>query len=209
MLRMLPAVIAATALIACGVVHGIWTDRWQKSDAVSVAAVQLEQVAALELPGWKAERLDVQPSQEVAGALQMRYTHGQTSVVIALVCGRHGPVSIHTPEACYAAAGYEVGPPSRVSTAGGKATMWSAEAIKKTATNETRLRLYWGWNAGKGWTASDDPRVEFARYPVLHKLYVLRELSGPSEPAAKVDPCLGFMDEFMPKLERALFGPAS
>jgi hypothetical protein len=85
--------------------------------------------------------------------------------------------------------------------------MWKTDATRTNATEETRLRLYWGWSDGSAWTASDDPRVQFARRPVLHKLYVVRELSGANE-ANRDEPCEEFMQTLLPVLGRTLFAPS-
>src|SRR6266851_187735 len=197
MLRALPAVIACIAVIACGIVHGFWTDRWQKPVETAEAATRLEQIPT-EIGEWVAERIEADPRQigEVAGSMQRRYKKRGTSgphVSIALVCGRPGPVSIHTPQACYTANGYDVGTPRLIKAPGNKGAFWTADAVKKKATDETRLRLYWGWNAGDNWAAPDDARMQFTGHcQVLHKLYVLRELGNASEPADD-DPCVEFM----------------
>src|SRR6185295_12153354 len=127
---------------------------------------------------------------DAAGNVQRRYQNrrsGQT-VMVALVGGRPGPVSIHTPEACYGASGFAVGTPTRTAGPEGNGEFWTTDAVRTRATEETRLRLFWGWDAGTGWLAPDSPRQRFASYPVLHKLYVLRELTEPAG-TLKEEPC--------------------
>jgi hypothetical protein len=214
MMRSIFAATASLALVASGLVHGFWTDRWQPAAAPADAAARLDSLPD-ELGDWKGTRLQVKPSQAgvgVAGYIQRRYVHRRTgvTVVLALVCGRPGPVSIHTPEACYVASGYAVGPRSRVRPAGETTPdeFWTADATRTNASDETRLRLYWGWYAGGGWAAADAPRLTFARQPVLHKLYVLRELGGPGEPD-RGEPCQDFLQVLLPELQRTLFAPGS
>ena len=108
--------------------------------------------------------------------------------MIALVCGRPGPVATHTPEVCYGANGYLVGDKKSVAVEGdGPARFWTSDAVRTRVSEETKVRLYWAWNGGKGWIASRDARIQFPRhnYPVLHKLYVLREISGSKDASAK------------------------
>jgi hypothetical protein len=214
MMRWLFAAAASLALLASGLVHGFWTDRWRPPAVTQMAAARLDDLPD-ELGDWKGTRLEVKPSQAgagVAGYIQRRYVHRRTgvTVVLALVCGRPGPVSIHTPEACYVASGYTVGPRSRVRP-DGEATadeFWTADAVRTNASDETRLRLFWGWNAGPGWVAADSPRLTFARQPVLHKLYVLRELGSPGDPA-RGEPCQDFLQVLLPELRRSLFAAGS
>jgi hypothetical protein len=69
------------------------------------------------------------------------------------------------------------------------------------------LRLYWGWSDSAAWKAAEDPRIQFARCPVLHKLYVVRELSGYNE-ANRPEPCEEFLQVLTPVLQRVLFAPS-
>src|SRR5436309_3557520 len=97
-------VAASAALVAAGLVHGFWTDRWAPAVETQAAAERLPTLP-LEIGDWKGKDLDVKAGQAgpgVAGCLQRSYfnPHRGVSVVIALVCGRPGPVATHTPEVC-------------------------------------------------------------------------------------------------------------
>ncbi len=210
---------AATALIAgAGLVHGYWTDRWSASVETQEAAERLHTLP-LRVGDWEGEEVATRPGQGgpgVAGCIQRRYTNRSrgVTVVVALVCGRPGPVATHTPEVCYGASGYLVGDKKSVSLEGQEqpARFWWSDAVKTSKTDEAKVRIFWAWNAGQGWVASRDARNEFprTRYPVLHKLYVLRDLSaGPGEQeAGKDEPCQAFLQELVPAMQETLFaGP--
>src|SRR5947209_7996825 len=111
MLRILPVVVAVAVVVAAGLVHGFWTDRWGVGEAVAEAAASLDRVPR-SVGDWQAEPLDSDQGSVpgVAGQLYLRYVNRKTgdSVSIALVCGRPGPVCIHTPDVCYAAIGHTV-----------------------------------------------------------------------------------------------------
>jgi hypothetical protein len=207
MIRVFAAVLASAALIACGFVHGVWTERFHPAPGMEQNVERLGQLN-LDLGEWHGEELPVRPGQSglgVAGCLERRYTHRGTGKVvkIALVCGRSGPVSIHTPNVCYAANGFRVGRPRRVDVPGGE--FWTADAVRKSATDETRARIYWAWNNGHGWKAAGDARQEFVGSAVLYKLYVLRELDGPGEPHKPgEEACEEFMRLLLPELDRAV-----
>ena len=81
----------------------------------------------------------------------------------------------------------------------------SADAVLTQAADEKQLRLYWGWSYGAGWMAVDDARQKFPRVPVLHKLYVIRELNGSGAKDGDNDPCQRFIQVLVPALDRALF----
>jgi hypothetical protein len=214
MMRWLFSVTAALALIACGLVHGFWTERWQVSPALQEASGRMDRLP-LRLGTWAGAPIDVAPGQagrDVAGCIQRRYTDTRTgaTVVLALVCGRAGPVSIHTPEVCYGASGYAVDPPmrTRLNRPQESVEFWTADAVRTRTAETTRIRIYWGWNAGQGWQASGNPRLDFAREPVLYKLYVLRELEGPKD-RPQPDPCETFLQTLLPALQQTLYAPSS
>jgi hypothetical protein len=214
MMRWLFAGLASVGLIATGLVHGFWTERWRPAPATAAAAARLDEVP-LAVGDWQGQIVEVKPGQAgagVAGFIQRRYVNRKTgaTVVMALICGRPGPVCIHTPEACYGATGYTVGGRKKVEVAKpAGARFWTADATKSNATDETWVRIYWGWNGGRGWAAPEDSRLTFdRRYDVLHKLYVIRELGGGSA-SPKSEPCEEFLNALLPELDRGLFAAGS
>ncbi|HZV03982.1 MAG TPA: exosortase-associated EpsI family protein [Gemmataceae bacterium] len=207
MKRWFAALIGSAALIACGIVHGYWTDRWSPPVETAQAAERLSAIP-LELGEWDGEVLAVKDGEAgagVAGFIRRRYVHRKTGATVSLflVCGRPGPVSIHTPDVCYGASGFTFSTRGQYESGSGD-SMWKADAVLTKATEETRLRVYWGWSDGSSWMAADDPRVQFARRPVLHKLYVQRELSEASD-ASRNEPCEEFLQTLLPALRKALF----
>jgi hypothetical protein len=217
MTRWLLAGTASLALIAAGIVHGFWTDRWSPSVDTDEAAQRLANVPFV-IGDWEGKEIEnpSQPGPGVAGCLQRRYTNHRlgVTVVIALVNGRPGPVATHTPEVCYGASGFLVGKRSTVQVPldkdGPSAQFWTSDAVRTKATEETKIRLFWAWNGGQGWVASKDARQQFPRFqhPVLHKLYVLRDISG-TDMTRKTDnqtePCQAFLEVLLPVLDRVLF----
>jgi hypothetical protein len=207
------AAAGSLALISAGIVHGFWTDRWVQSADTAQAASLLPGIPH-EIGEWKGEDLDIKPAPGVTGSLQRAYTNRRlgTTVIMALVCGRPGPVATHTPEACYGASGYVVEKrrPFRVDVLDNPAHFWTSDAVRTNVSQETRVRIYWAWNGGPGWVAASDARQSFPRfrYPVLHKLYVLRELSSDGD-TTRDEPCEAFLQLLLPELNRTLFTPGS
>ncbi|HTU16659.1 MAG TPA: exosortase-associated EpsI family protein [Gemmataceae bacterium] len=210
MKRWFAALVGSIALVACGIVHGFWTDRWSPPVETAQAAERLNAIP-LELGDWDGEALEVKPGEagnDVAGCIKRTYVHRKTGVTVSLflVCGRWGPVSVHTPEVCYGASGFLLNAKARYDLASGD-TLWKTDATRTNATEQTRLRLYWGWSDGSAWTAAVDARRQFARRPVLHKLYVVRELSGLNEPPGR-EPCEEFLNLLVPALRKTMFAPS-
>lgn len=211
---------ASLALVAAGLVHGFWTDRWIASSELQEAAQRLAEIP-YEIGDWKGSDLDLKPGQSgsgVTGGIQRAYKNQKTGaqVSLALLNGRPGPVSIHTPDVCYGASGYKVNRRTMVHLDKNEdsAQFWKADMVKVNVTSESRLRIYWGWNGGKGWQAPADARQSYPRhnYPVLHKLYVLRDLTTDQGKLSGSEPCEDFLRALLPVLDGVLFsagGPDS
>lgn len=212
MVRLIPAALAVAAVISSGVVHGLWTDRWSLSSEPAASVAKLDHVA-LTLGDWHGQVVEAEPGKQfgpAAGYLYRRYVHGRTGagVTVFLVCGRPGPVSIHTPDVCYQASGHRMVAPGkyRLPAQGTQvaADFWTAQFHKTKAAEQTNLRIFWSWNAAGAWTVPDNPRWQFAGYPALFKLYLVREMAAANEPLEE-DPCIDLMRHLLPELHQALF----
>lgn len=209
--------LAATLLmLSVGLVHGYWTDRWITDDRLSSAAERLNEIP-MQIGEWVGKEIETRPGQAgagVTGCVQRSYHNARlgATVVIALVNGRPGPIATHTPEACYGASGYTVGKRTAVPLEKGSLSsrFWTADAVRTRVAEVTKVRLFWAWNGGQEWVASEDARREFSRfrYPVLHKLYVLRDLTGSplkDRPVDAEEPCVLFLETLLPVLQKTLF----
>ncbi|HZT80482.1 MAG TPA: exosortase-associated EpsI family protein [Gemmataceae bacterium] len=211
MSRLLIAGLGIAAVLLSGVVHGLWSGRWEWTDEPGASAARLSAVSC-DLGDWQGEPLDDEgrPPDGAAGCLCRRYTNRWTgnAVTVYLLCGRPGPVALHPPDSCYGASGYEVGSPSKFSPPAEAGTPPAefrvAQMRRKRAGEQTRLRIFWAWNDGQGWRVPADPRTEFAARRALFKLYLVRELADRDGPA-DADPSLDLMRRLLPELQRALF----
>jgi uncharacterized protein DUF3485 len=211
MKRTLVTSLAIAAVLITGIVHGVWTGRWQFTDEPGASARRLPNVS-MELGDWQGQTLDAESQQrgDASACLLRRYTNKFTgaSVTVFLLCGRPGPVAIHPPDSCYAAGGYEIVTPSQFKApaeAGATAPEFRvARMRKKRAGDQSQLRIFWSWNEGNGWRVPSNPRWTFAASPVLFKLYLLRELPDFDEPLDD-DPCIDLMRRLLPELDKVLF----
>jgi uncharacterized protein DUF3485 len=205
--RHLAVVVAVALILVCGVVHGWWSDRWQRSAALEEALARVARVP-MTLGAWQAENVPADAKafeQAGAQAYWMRaYTNTQNrhSVLAILMCGRAGRMAVHTPEVCYRGAGYDLfdAPASTVIRVeqGGELGAFNTARFTKAATLGNDLKLYWGWNPGAGWQAPANPRWEFRGRPFLYKLYVSTEYSAGHDAAAD------FLRELLPELQHDL-----
>jgi hypothetical protein len=165
---------------------------------------------------WRGRSLELNREQlamaEIAGYVARCYEDplSGTTVTVILVCGRPGPIAVHTPDICYAGAGYEpLEPPVRrrllVGPSGTAAAFRHAVFAKSDTAVPTYLRILWSWTADGNWAAPENPRLVFAPHRVLYKLYVIRTMDAPERPIED-DPSLAFLEALLlPELKRALF----
>lgn len=213
MRRYLPLLAAGVAVLLAGVVHGLWTDRWGQSPAIDEAVARLDRIPR-DVGDWHGEDL-VLPEDEVqaaqlAGYCYRRYVnaHSRHVVTMLLLCGPTGPLAVHTPDVCFKGAGYrELGEPVPFQLpyngADDEAAFRTLRMREDEVAHPAMLRIFWSWSAGGSWQAPTNPRLSLSRHRYLYKLYVLRMNVGENV-EAKDDPCVKFMDAFLPQLDTAL-----
>ena len=213
MIRLLPLWIVVPAILAAGFVHGRWTDRWTPSRAVAEAVNRLTRVP-LEIGDWHGQDFEIDKRAismaGIDGYVSRRYDSPRLGAVsILLVCGRPGPIAAHTPEVCYGGAGYEaIREPAEVGVAAGAndplATFFASTFAMPNAPDRVPLRLLWSWNGAGTWEVSTNPRLGFARYPCLYKLYLIRETTRTDDPDLD-DSIQSFARSLLPELRTVLF----
>ncbi len=214
MTRSLPVVGATLLLVGAGCALGLWTDRWGLSADLEQAPGKLARLPRAVGP-WHGtdEVLDQRQARaaEARGYLLRRYAHADSGATLSVlvVCGRPGPVAVHSPEVCYGGSGFTPdGPRQRrqvaVEGASAPAELWVERYRKSEAALPEHVQIYYAWNAWGAWTAADNPRLKFASARALYKLYVVRRLPRDAE-ASAADPIPGFLRLFLAQLDRCLF----
>lgn len=212
MKKLLPIALFATLLLAAGVVHGIRTERWAATQELGEATQRLAGVP-LEFADWRGEHLPVEESDlrraGIRGHVFNRYRNVRTgaSFNVLLVCGRTGPISVHTPDVCYEGAGFKASMspedrPLRINESE-VLTLKKQRFNKPNSLSASQLEVCWVWRGGDRWAATDNPRIMFAEHPVLYKMYVIREVS-PRQKESKSDPLADFMKDFLPEVNKTL-----
>lgn len=199
----LPTAAFLAAVTAAGIAYGVHTDRWGRSPDRAAAAAKLAELPRTIGP-WVGEDRPIDPDDVmkagIDGYILREYRHptARQAVTLFVVCGRPGPVSVHTPDVCYQASGFMMaGSPAREPI--GPDAVWSAVMAKPAAVVPEALAVRWAWRTPtSGWQAADRPRVTFARSGVLYKVYALTDRT------ARTDPAPDFLALALPALDRAL-----
>jgi hypothetical protein len=204
---------AITILLATGFLHGLWTDRWAFSDEPQGSAGKLARLPTM-IEDWTAEEpLEIGSRELEKSAIDPCYfgyrfvnSRSKQRVQVFLVCGRPGPISVHTPDICFEGAGYRMkAPPENfLLTSLPPNEFWQSKFVKDGREAQENVRVFWAWNAGGHWQAPNNPRVTFARSKALFKLYVIHELARPGLPVDE-DPSVDFMKKFLPEVQKSLF----
>jgi hypothetical protein len=208
--KILVILSAGIVLIASGVVHGVWTDRWSEQTDLVETADRLERLP-MTIGAWHGTTVEMEkdPNTGLAGMVARRYVHAKTgkAVTLFLACGRAGAVCTHTPDVCYAGSGFEVEKPMRFAlpstTAQAPPEFWTARFVRERATGRTNLRIFWSWHDAQTWKVADNPRLSFAGEKILYKLYLIREMVQTDEPI-EGDACVEFMQDVLPSFRSSV-----
>ncbi|HJT76328.1 MAG TPA: exosortase-associated EpsI family protein [Gemmataceae bacterium] len=215
-MRVFSVVAGLAVLLLCAVVHGRWTNRWGPAPELEEAAARLARVPRT-VGDWEGVDAELSAGDRQAtggaGYLLRRYTNRRDgrSVLVFLLCGRPGPVSVHTPDVCYESSGYEmIGEPAPRSVkfgAAAPAEFKTVEVRPGALSPGAPLHVYWSWGADGAWRVPRSPRLAFARQRVLFKLYAIVPAEADAGPA-KDGPTLAFLRQLLPKVQRRLFPDA-
>src|SRR5437867_1651463 len=218
MTRIVPFIVGLGILVTSEVFHGTWTDRWRISNEPEASCAKLpKQNEPMIVGDWKGEPTGPIPDQElvigeIAGYFSQNFRHNGHEIHVLIVCGRPGPISVHSPEVCLGGEGFaldgpkqrlvvELAPPDK------PVQLWVGQFYNYDGGIRKDRRQFWTYSPNGAWTAEEKPRLNFARFPALYKIYIMRQ----SRPGEKLedDPTLDFIKVFMPELQRRLFGSAS
>jgi len=216
MFRLIPALVAVALIIGSGIVHALWTDRWSLSNEPRASAERLEQVPHVlgDWQGTDGPPVDAQDMAigEIAGFLSRNYVNRQTgaSVGLLMVCGRPGPIAVHTPDVCFVGGGQELMRKDHRQLnllPGGPPQDFLVGYFRKQGLDGTsHSRAFWAWSADSNWAAPNHPRFTFAGKKALYKLYVVHQIQREEETIDE-DPSLEFMGVLLPELKKVLFPP--
>lgn len=208
--RLLAIVLAAGLLALGGVVHGMYSERWQTSSALEDAMIRVPEMP-LEFDGWVGEAQPVDSAEYAQAGARAHWArtyrkNGKEFLVILMV-GRAGRMAVHTPEVCYRGAGFDLqNSPTpftvRTSTGSELGSFWSATFVKP-GTAGAELQLLWSWSDGHLWDAPQSARWKFRGQPALYKMYVSQETSGLAADAGSKNRD-EFLRAFLPILNRTL-----
>lgn len=208
-----PILVSLALVVAMGVAHGVFSDRWVRSAQLEQALVGLQRVPTT-IGDWVGEDRplseEVMKAGGIDGAIVRRFRNERTgeTVTMLIVCGRGGPISVHTPDVCYEGAGYrQLAPekPQKVDAGDGRVETFNVARFGMPGgLDPTQMEIFWAWSTdGVSWQAPENPRMVLARSRALYKMYVVRTFFPKSkEDSAKT--IENFLLRTLPELRQTL-----
>jgi hypothetical protein len=214
MLKLLPAAACVLVVIVSGLWQGLHAGRWGASNDLQTAVSRLGAIP-ITMGEWQGTEQQMDTAElkraGIDGWVLRRYRNVRTNeaATVMVVCGRPGPISVHTPDVCYAGSGYQaVAKPARREIpvdAAHSQPVWAARFKSPSAVAASQLDVYWVFHAGEGWVTPDNPRWTFARSGALYKLYVVADV--PMATSKKREPCADFLQACLPAIDQAFRAP--
>ncbi len=212
MLRCWPVGLALLIVIGSGIAHGLCSDRWSTSEELPAAVARVNRLPTT-IGDWEGTDLFLDPSAiqrgEIAGSVTRKYVDRVTAqeMQVMLVCGKHGPIAVHTPDVCYQGAGYRMASDRARQVvalpSGQPAPFFKANFVKDTVPGKDELRIWWSWNGNGAWQIAAEPRFAFANCSVLYKLYVIYRV--PPRDRSPADPMPAFVQQLLAEMSRTVF----
>jgi hypothetical protein len=214
--KIIPLVAAGVLIVATTFWEGQFTQRWAKREVTDVQKEFAARLATIpmEFGDWTAREIQGDERQlALAGAIgsfSRVYTSESTGaqVNVFFITGAAPDITKHTPDQCYAGAGYEMADEDMrytVDSPSGPADYRTAVFVKRAPGKlPEMLRIFWSWSTDGAWTAPSQAQITFAYAPAIYKMYAISAVSAERQPAQE-GPTVGFLREFLPEVDRALF----
>jgi len=227
------AIVARTATLGIGVIvitaitvavtffSGNLFGRWGYQGWDEAAAVLKE--LPMDINGWRAETEEELEETSISmlriqnSYLSRTYTNRDTqaSVLLILMVGPTGRITVHTPEGCFGGRNFlQEGTRERVpidvrleSGEDKVDTFWRVDFVRQSlaAGANNRISFYYGVNAGDEWQAVDYPRVTFQRYRYVYRIQAEAYTgTGEDEDHVKkfLEDCLPTIHEYLLRSDR-------
>jgi len=196
---MFAIVIALT--LASGTLYGHLTQRWGPPADLVAAADHVrsfpKQIGQWRLLEDSTMSDSIQKTLECAGYVNRKYQHQETgqSIGFALIVGPPGPTAVHTPEICYSSRSYDIkGSPQKKLIEEPKHSFWSIR-FESRHVGAQQMQVYYAWNNGLKWEASENPRIQFGGNQLLYKVQISGD-TGQGYSKELADPAWDFIVAF-------------
>lgn len=220
MSRYLPLTAGIALILVATIVHGSMTLRWKGGSSEQLIAVsERYKEIPYKIGDWVGEETTGDSKQLVAAgataSISRRYRNVKTNqyVQVFMICGLARNTAVHTPDACYVAAGFKLESTPRVVdllTGDTKSKAYVSTFSKQTPQGSLYQRILWMWNGGDGWQAPDSPRMKYRGWSPLNKMYLIASAPTAQKAAeAQKKDLEEFANIFLPAVSKILYPPVA
>lgn len=198
------------ALSVSAAADSLLTEGLSDPAVLNAANASLEKIPDT-IGAWTSTPLKIDERElrlgEITGYFRREFRHAETgrAVVLTILCGAAGPMSVHPPTACFEGVGYSLvsGPAVVGVTDTEEITISLNKAAFRPqgAMSSDITRVFWGWSADGAWDAPANPRIAYRGQPVLFKLYTVDRAWDSGDGLAQSET---FLADALPVIRRAL-----
>ena len=212
-----PPVLVMLVVLAAGTVaHGLMTDRFGmvRTQELEAFTARLDHVPST-IGMWEGTEAAIDPEQirraNVTGHVSLTFKHRETAetVNMFLVCGTSRHITLHTPDLCYRAAGFDSeGEPTSASIDAGlpqPAEFVTGRFYKEEGGALQRLEVMWSFSSDGQWHGPRWARSSLAGRNAIYKVYLIGPMPSPQQSQKEDSPTITFAREAMPTIQTVLF----
>jgi hypothetical protein len=196
--------VAVLMLAAGGAVEFARSGKSASTETIQKARAMLKSLP-LKVGEWTStdEEFDAKQLEvaEASAYVYRRYRRKDDVVSVLIFAGHPKAIGAHDPTVCYGGAGYSQRKDPTVqtiATADEKSDKLWAARFEMDNVGASALQVQWGWTIDGSWKASVSPRIDFAREPLLYKIYVSRPI-GPRD-NDRQDPSADLLNVLLPSV---------
>jgi hypothetical protein len=214
----LPLAVVLILMAIATWMHGELTDRWgmDRPEELNEFTQRLARLPKV-IGQWESTEAQVDPQQlqaaRVTGHVARAYRHRGTGDVVNFfcVCGTSRHITLHTPDLCYAAVGYESegAPQAYPVDAGLPQPVEFATSLfyKEAATGLAQLRIFWTFSGDGQWKGPRFARTALAGNGALYKMYLVVPIAAGKSRTPEDSAAIAFARDALSELQDTLFPP--
>jgi hypothetical protein len=190
--RHLPLAAAVAAILIATLVHAYYTERFTPRVTTTLTAfTQVLPEVPMTIGKWEASVQELDPEQfkltNCPAAFQRMYRNRETgeTVSVYLVVGSGRNITMHSPDWCYAAEGYQQEgsvaqyriPVKGMASAPEFATAYFRHPESQSGPGARGVRILWTYSEDGNWQGPTVAKLRYTIRPALFKIYFIADVT--------------------------------
>lgn len=216
---LVPSLAAVLLIGGSVIIHGIWTERFRPRETTTEQKILAERLKNLPLSfgDWEGEVVPMDEKQRqaarIVGDFSVRFRNkvaADQEVMVMVACGHGTDMKNHTPDQCYVAQGFSAADEERtypIDMQPKPAEFFTCRFRKEVpGQGPQNIRIFWSFGENGEWTAPSFRGLITTR-PAIYKMYATTVAPKDVRESPQESAAVGFLREFMPLVNQALFPP--